>query len=75
MFLLSEAERKYREKKFFLFKSNYEYYDLTPSAKQLQAFERYVAGEIDGHQIQKVFHQLNSGKDEGFTAKPMDDWY
>lgn len=74
MFLLSENERQYRAEKFYLFKSNYEYYDLTPSPEQLQAFERYVAGEIDGHEIQRIFHQLRGGKDEDFIPTLMDNW-
>lgn len=74
MFLLSEKERQYRAEKFYLFKSNYEYYDLTPSPEQLQAFERYVAGEIDGHEIQRIFHQLRGGKDEDFIPTLMDNW-
>lgn len=74
MFLLSEKERQYRAEKFYLFKSNYEYYDLTPSSEQLQAFERYVAGEIDGHEIQRIFHQLRGGKDEDFIPMLMDNW-
>lgn len=74
MFLLSEKEHQYRAEKFYLFKSNYEYYDLTPSPEQLQAFERYVAGEIDGHEIQRIFHQLRGGKDEDFIPTLMDNW-
>ena len=75
MFLLSERERQYRERKFYCFKSNYEYYDLTPSPEQLKAFERYVAGDIDGHEIQKIFHQLKGGRDEEFNPTFMDNWY
>ena len=74
MFLLSEKERQYRAEKFYLFKSNYEYYDLTPSSEQLQAFERYVAGEIDGHEIERIFHQLWGGKNEDFIPMLMDNW-
>lgn len=75
MFLLSEKERQYRAEKFYRFKSDYEYYDLTPSPEQLQAFEHYVAGDIDGHEIQKIFHQLKGGKNEGFNHTSMDDWF
>lgn len=75
MFLLSERERQYREQKFYLFKSDFEYYDLTPSPEQLEAFERYVAGEIDGREIQRIFHQLKGGKDEDFIPKLMDNWF
>jgi hypothetical protein len=75
MFLLSESERKHRELKFYMFKSNYEYYDLTPSPEQLQAFERYVAGDIDKHEIQKIFHQLQGGKDEDFNPILMDNLF
>lgn len=75
MFLLSESERKHRELKFYMFKSNYDYYDLTPSPEQLQAFERYVSGDIDGHEIQRIFHQLKGGKEEDFMPKNMDNWF
>ncbi|ONG38095.1 hypothetical protein BKE30_13280 [Alkanindiges hydrocarboniclasticus] len=75
MFLLSERERQYREGKFFSFKGWFYFYDLTPSPEQLQAFERYVSGDIDGHEIQRIFHQLKGGKDEDFNPIPMDNWF
>ena len=52
---MNQAEKELRQQQFDGFKANYEYYDLTPSKEKIQAFERYVSGEIDAEQLQKNF--------------------
>ena len=62
---MNQAEKELRQQQFDCFKANYEYYDLTPSKEKIQAFERYVSGEIDAEQLQRIFHNL-SGSTENF---------
>ncbi|HEF0011077.1 MULTISPECIES: hypothetical protein [Acinetobacter] len=70
---MNQAEKELRQQQFDCFKANYEYYDLTPSKEKIQAFERYVSGEIDAEQLQRIFHNL-SGSTENFIMLPM-DWF
>lgn len=70
---MNEDEKKDREQDFYRFKANYEYYDLTPSKEQIQAFERYISGEIDAEQLQRIFHDLTGSK-ENFRHVPM-HWF
>lgn len=65
--------KKQRELEFYRFKQNYEYFDLTISEEKTQAFERYVSGEIDAEQLQRIFHKL-SGSQDNFILIPMDEF-
>jgi len=70
---MNEDEKEVRQQDFNRFKSNCEYYDLTPSKEKLQTFERYVSGEIDAEQLQIIFHGLN-GSTDNFRLIPM-NWF
>lgn len=70
---MNVEEKKVRQQDFDRFKSNCEYYDLTPTKEKLQTFERYISGEIDAEQLQRIFHNL-SGSTENFRHIPM-DWF
>lgn len=65
--------KKQRELEFYRFKQNYEYFDLTISEEKTQAFERYVSGEIDAEQLQRIFHKL-SGSQDNFILITMDEF-
>lgn len=65
--------KKQRELEFYRFKQNYEYFDLIISEEKTQAFERYVSGEIDAEQLQRIFHKL-SGSQDNFILIPMDEF-
>ena len=66
-------DKKQRELDFYRFKQSYEYYDLTASEEKIQAFERYVSGEIDAEELQRIFHKLNGSK-ENFILLPMNQF-
>jgi len=70
---MNTEDQKQRENDFWRFKANYEYYDLVPSKEKIQAFERYVSGEIDAEQLQRIFHDL-SGSTSKFRKIPMDQF-
>ncbi|MEG2722814.1 MAG: hypothetical protein RR944_08850 [Acinetobacter sp.] len=65
--------KKQRELEFYRFKQNYEYFDLTISEEKTQAFERYISGEIDAEQLQRIFHKL-SGSQDNFILITMDEF-
>ena len=67
---MNQDEKELRQQQFYGFKANYEYYDLTPSKEKIEAFERYVLGEIDAEQLQRIFHDL-SGSTTEFRQIPM----
>lgn len=70
---MNTEDQKQREDDFWRFKASYEYYDLTPSKEKIQAFERYVSGEIDAEQLQRIFHDLN-GSTWKFIQIPMNQF-
>lgn len=71
---MDHLEQTQRQNSFNNFKSTYEYYDLTPSIGQIQAFEQYVSGEINAEQLQRIFHEL-SGSTDKFMLYPMSMFY
>jgi hypothetical protein len=71
---MDHLEKTQRQNSFNNFKSTYEYYDLTPSIGQIQAFEQYVSGEINAEQLQRTFHKLRGTTDK-FMLYPMSMFY
>ena len=71
---MDHVEKAKRQSSFDNFKSTYEYYDLTPSVGQIQAFEEYVCGEINAEELQRKFHELKGSTDK-FMLYPMSMFY